>query len=176
MSLMPPTRTIAGFSLLLLLTSTTLAQDVARRQVHLTGRVVARVNLLLGFPENSLGGQHYDDFVFQVDSKRGSTKQNSLIKVRYEFYRDEPGLADSFFDHSRRYGLRLTREPACDEMLESISYEQNVSENGEALPPTYVLQILKGAPKDLLKTETKLQCFILRRVISRLLGTTTDQN
>lgn len=88
----------------------------------------------------------------------------------YKFYKSEPPLPNSFLDYSIRYELQLTRESSCDETVQSLSYEKNVDETGKQLPPTYVLQFLEGAPKDAIKPDAILSCYVLRPGKYRRIG------
>lgn len=56
----------------------------------------------------------------------------------------------------------MTHETHCDETVESISFQKNEDDTGKPLPPTYDLQILYGAPRNLLRPESVLPCYILR--------------
>jgi hypothetical protein len=54
------------------------------------------------------------------------------------------------------------RTPRCDESVKKLSYEENEDETGKPLPPTYILRMMDGAPKDLLKPDSVLPCYLLR--------------
>jgi hypothetical protein len=55
--------------------------------------------------------------------------------------------------------------------MNSLAYVKNVDESGRPLAPSYVLRFLDGAPKDILKPDAVLPCYVLRpgkyRVLSR---------
>lgn len=135
-------------------------KTAARKQVPLTGHVLARVEHLTGYMRNALGGQLYDVFVFGTDD--GDGKGNSLIPVKivYEFYPKDPSLPEKFFDHSPLYELRVYREAGCDESVKSLSYETD-NEAGKPPRPRNILRVLNGASSDVLKPDLILACYLL---------------
>jgi len=135
---------------------------IARNPRPIVGHVLARVEHLLGFPRNSLGGLQYDLFIFGVSSEPKPGSQIVPVKVSYEFYRYEPYLPEEFFDFSRLCELHVIRDPTCDESVKSLSYEANETDSGKQLPPTYILRILDGVPSDVIKPDLVLPCYVLR--------------
>lgn len=55
-----------------------------------------------------------------------------------------------------------SEKPAVTKPCSTLSYEKNVDETGKPLPPTYVLRPVNGAPKDVLKPDAVLPCYVLR--------------
>jgi hypothetical protein len=133
----------------------------AGKIIIMAGRVLADVDHLTGFLKGSFGDR-YQVFVFGTESKEKQRDHLALVKVMYEFYKSDPSLTDSFFDYSNRYELQLVRESSCDETVQSLSYEKNVDETGKPLPSTYVLRLLDGVPKHVLKPDALLPCYVLR--------------
>jgi len=103
-------------------------------------------------------GPKYTTFIFGVE-KDGVI---APVKVSYAFFKSQGPPPDSFFDHSKLYKLEALREPKCDETLSSLAQIKNVDESGKPLPPTNVLRLLDGAPKELLKPDLVLPCYVLR--------------
>jgi hypothetical protein len=58
--------------------------------------------------------------------------------------------------------LQVIRDSKCDEAVKSLAYVKNVDESGKPLEPTLVLNFLEGAPKDVVKPELVLPCYVLR--------------
>jgi hypothetical protein len=141
--------------------------DQPPRRVPLVGRVLAWKE---SFGFGAGVGPQYEQFVFGV--QRGQSERVTPIKVAYAFFKSDGTLPDSFFDYSKWYELKAVRDARCDESVQSLSYVESVEHgSGKPLPPTYVLRLLEGAPKDVLKPEAVLACYVLRpgdyRVLSR---------
>lgn len=154
------------------LISTGLAQKMPvytqdnEKTVVLAGRVLADVSV---FPFGVGVGPHYAALIFGVEEK--GAEAPVPVKIVYAFFKEEGPLPDSFFEYSKRYELRVYRESKCDESVKSLAYVENETESGRRLPPSYVLQFTRGAPKDVLKPDAVLPCYILRpdgyRVLSQ---------
>jgi hypothetical protein len=99
-------------------------------------------------------------FVFEVERGRGGPV--TPVKVAYTFFKSEGLLPDSFFDYSKHYDLQAVRDSRCDESVKSLSHVKNVAESGKPLPSSYVLRFLDGAPRDVLKPDAMLACYVLR--------------
>lgn len=126
----------------------------------LVGRVLAYVDsMVIGAGV----GPQYQKFIFGVESK-GERGQQVIIPVEivYAFQNSAGFLPHSFFDHSRLYELTAVRDQNCDEKVSVLSYEKNEDETGKPLPSTYILRIMEGFPKDVLKPDLVLPCYILR--------------
>jgi hypothetical protein len=137
------------------------AQKSKRRTektVTLVGRVLAwKLPLFVGAGIGPLS----EVFVFGVegDGAEGITP----TKIIYTFFESNGSLQDNFFDHSKRYELQAIRDTQCDESVKGLSYVKSADhESGKPLPPVYVLRFLDGAPKDALKPDAVLSCYILR--------------
>ena len=133
-------------------------RDVAKRVV--IGHVLASVDSLI----SGAGlGPKYETFIFGVESKGKKGKQIvTPVEIVYAYHKSTGPLPAVFFDYSKRYELRVERDSRCDEKLGVLSYEKNEDENGKELPATYILRMMDGAPKDLLKSDSLLPCYILR--------------
>jgi len=129
----------------------------AEKTTPIVGRVLADVG---SFVFGSGLGPKWATFIF-VAEEGGGTRV-APVKVSYAFFKSDGPLPDSFFDYSKRYELQAVRDRKCDETVESLSYVQNVDESGKSLAPSYVLRFLDGAPKDVLKPDAVLPCYILR--------------
>ena len=146
------------------LTGVTVAQSPATRKPkehpHLVkGRVLARHGGL----RDALGNfdVRRQTFLFGVEPKEPRVQSLSPIKVVYEYLYRNQEPPDSFFDYSVRYQLRVVRNNTCDETVDSLSYEGTADESGKPLGRDYVLRPLEGAPKELLKPELLLPCYVL---------------
>jgi len=106
-------------------------------------------------------GPQYAKFIFGVETKGTKTREVTPVLIAYAFHKKDGPPPDSFYDHSKLYELRVVREPMCDESVSALSYEKNEDETGKQLPPTYVLRFLEGAPKDILKPDSVLPCYVL---------------
>ena len=139
------------------------AQSVPMPKVppEATERVQGRVIAYVSSAAFGAGvGPQYVRFVFGIESQ---DKELKPVKILYAFFKSDGPPRDSFFDHSKLYELQAVRDPKCDESVSSLSYEKNVdSETGKELPPTNVMHFLDGAPKDILKPDVVLPCYLLR--------------
>lgn len=135
----------------------------------IVGRVLADVSTLAS--GSGLGPKHAV-FIFGVEEDRGT--HVAPVKISYAFFKSEGPPPDSFFDHSKRYELQAARDPKCDESVNSLAYVKNVDESGKPLAPSYVLRVLDGAPKDVLKLDAVLPCYVLRPGKYRVLSQKKD--
>lgn len=147
-----------SWSLMLPAQKTPTSEPHTEKKIPLVGRVLAwKQTFALGA---GLGPQ-YEVFVFGVEKDRGVSV--TPIKVAYAFFKSDGPLPDSFFDYSKRYELQAVRDTRCDESVEQLSYVKSVEhDSGKPLPPTYVLRFLEGVPKDVLKPDAVLACYVLR--------------
>lgn len=136
---------------------TTALKESRGKATPIIGRVLADVgSIAFGA---GLGPQ-YITFIFGVEEDGGA--RVAPVKISYAFFKSEGLPPESFFDYSKRYQLRAIRDPKCDESLKSLSYAENVDESGKPMQPTYILRVLDGAPKDVLKPDLVLPCYVLR--------------
>lgn len=129
-------------------------------QIAITGRVLADV---FGLADYLLVGEGFNVKVF-ILGMEASSKQGTLltpVKVKYRFFNWQPILPQSFFDYSRRYELMVVRDHSCDETVESLSYVQAADPSGKPIGEDLVLRPLEGAPKELLKHDLRLPCYVL---------------
>jgi hypothetical protein len=125
-----------------------------------TTPVIGRVLADVGSVAFGAGiGPKYTTFIFGVEQGGGVVVP---VKVSYAFFKDQGPPPDSFFDHSRLYELQAVRQPKCDESVSTLAQIKNVDESGKPLPPTDAFRWLDGAPKDVLKPDLVLPCYILR--------------
>ena len=126
-----------------------------------TTRLLGRVLAWRVIEESGAGlGPEYQVFLFGVEGYKGSSI--TPVKITYAFFRSDGSLHDSFFDYSKRYELQGVRYAKCDESVQSFSYAKNVDESGKPLPPINILRFVDGAPRDALKPDATLACYILR--------------
>jgi hypothetical protein len=129
------------------------------KQTRLVGRILADV---ASFMHGAGVGPQYQTFIFGVESKNTRGEQVvAPVEILYAFFKDEGLLRDSFFDHSKLYELNVVRDSRCDQSLSKLSYEKNADTAGKELPPTNILQILYGAPRNVLKPDLVLPCYVL---------------
>jgi hypothetical protein len=147
-----------SWSLMLLAQKTPTSDPSTEKNIPLVGRVLAWKET---FAFGAGVGPQYEVFVFGVESDRGV--RLTPIKIAYAFFKSDGPLPDSFFDHSKQYELQAVRDFRCDESVEQLSYIKSVEhDSGKPLPPTYVLRFLEGVPKDVLKPNGVLACYVLR--------------
>lgn len=144
----------------------TTPTKTGEKNVALVGRVLADVSSI-AFGAG-LGPQH-TTFVFAVE--HDGQKRVEPVKVSYAFFKSEGPPPDSFFNYSKRYELRVVRDTKCDESVDSLSHIKNVDQSGKPLPPTDALRFLEGAPKDALKYDGILACYVLRPGKYKVLST-----
>ncbi len=126
----------------------------------LSGRVLAYVDSMV---VGAGVGPQYETFIFGVESKGERGEQTiTPVEIVYAFHKSDGLLPHSFFDHAKLYELHAVRDQNCDEKVSVLSYEKNEDSNGKQLPPTYILRVMEGAPKDLLKSDSILLCYMLR--------------
>jgi len=130
------------------------------KRTTLTGRVLAEV---LGLSDYHLVGEGFNVkvFILRMETSQKPGALPSPVKVEYQFFKWQPTLPDTFFDYSKRYELRVVRDPSCDQTLDQLSYMEAEDESGKPLGRDYVLRPLEGAPKELLKPELLLPCYVL---------------
>lgn len=138
------------------------------KEISLRGHVIANVYGLSDYFLVGEPGFNAKDFIFLVDSPN----EQKPVRISYQFFKQEPRLPGPFFSYSTIYELRVTRDPSCDVTVEHLSHMKNEEAGtGKPLPPTNVLHILDGAPKDVLKPEALLPCYVLKpgkyKVVSR---------
>ena len=130
----------------------------AEKTTSLVGRPLAwKLPLFLGAGVGPLS----EVFVFSVE--RGGAEGTAATKIVYTFSEPQGLLPNNFFDYLKRYELQVVRDPKCDETVNTFSYVKSVDHaSGKPLPPDYVLRFSDGAPKDALKPDSILACYILR--------------
>ncbi len=121
----------------------------------LRGRPVAEVVSLLS---SSSLTHKWMSFYFAAEEPNGSVRP---IQIAYAFFRSEQLPSESFWDYSKLYEIKVRRERGCDTKVENLAYVKNTTEDGKELPRSFVLRFAKGAPKDLLKDEAVLPCYVL---------------
>jgi hypothetical protein len=129
------------------------------KKIALKGRVLADVaSLTFGAGV----GPQYQRFIFGVESKNAHGEQVvTPVEILYAFFKDQGPLRDDFFNHSTVYELNVVRDSNCDQSVSALSYEKAEDTTGKELPPLKVLQVLYGAPRDVLKPDAVLPCYIL---------------
>jgi hypothetical protein len=137
-----------------------LAEASKEKTSTLAGRVLAYVDSLV---VGAGVGPQYETFIFGMELKNARGEQVvAPVKVAYAFFKSGGPLPASFFDHSKLYELRVVRDSNCDDRVSNLSYVKNEDETGKQLPPTYILRMMDGAPKDALKPDLVLPCYVLR--------------
>ena len=132
---------------------------IAEKTTPIVGRVLAwKESLVFGAGL----GPKWTVFVFGIESPTHSENQLQPVKISYAFFKDQGPLPDSFYDYSKWYELEVVRDPKCDESVSSLSHERAVGENGKETQPTDALRFLAGSPKDVLKPDAVLPCYVLR--------------
>ncbi len=123
----------------------------------LNGRVLAEVDR----PYGAGVGPLWQLFIFDVEPENGSTKMKPvLLAYLFHNFKLDPPLRKGFFDHSKLYELHVRREHKCDESVETLSIVKNETVDGKPLPPSLGISFIDGAPKDVLRPEMVLPCYV----------------
>ena len=69
----------------------------------------------------------------------------------------------SFYDYSKLYDLQVVRDAKCDKGVSTLSIVKNETEDGKSLPPSSGIWFLEGAPKEAMKSDMVLPCYVLSR-------------
>jgi hypothetical protein len=134
--------------LVLFVLSVALAQDAT----VLRGRVLAEI---YGVYETGTS-ERYQLFIFGVESIGGKGK-SIVSPVIIMYSGSDFDLPKSFFNYSKRYELKVRRDPLGDGSLKSLAYIKIVDPDGkEVQPPISKLRLMHGVPKDILKMDEKL--------------------
>jgi hypothetical protein len=128
----------------------------AEKTTRIVGRVLADVESL-AFGAGV--GPRYTTFIFGVEKNGGEVVP---VKISYAFFKSQGPPPDDFFDHFKLYELSVGRVPKCDETVSSLAQATNVDEAGRPLPSSDALRWLDGAPKDVVKPDLVLPCYLLR--------------
>jgi hypothetical protein len=119
-----------------------------QENIDLRGHVLAAID---SWHETGMG-EHYNQFVFGVESK-GGDGQNIVTPVLITYYSDLD-LPESFFDYSKLYELRVRRSVPAEMPLKSIAYRRYFDPDWvENKPPELILRLLDGVPRDILKMD-----------------------
>ena len=126
----------------------------------LVGRVLAEVQR----PYGAGLGPLWQFFIFGVESESDRDKiKPVLVAYLFHNYKLDPPLREPFFDHSKLYALAVVREGKCDEGVSTLSIVENETETGKPLPPSPGIWFVDGAPKDVLRPEMVLPCYVFSR-------------
>ena len=120
-------------------------------------------------------GPKWTFFLFGIESKKTPEARLQPVKIAYAFFKDQGLPPDSFYQYSKRYELQAVRDPRCDESANGFAYIGNEDETGKQLAPTFALRFLDGAPKDALKPDAVLPCYILRPGKYKILSQDKDR-
>ena len=101
-------------------------------------------------------------FLFAPESKTNKNHRETLIKVVYKYFRQEPKLPQEFFDYSLRYRLRVTRDRDCDQTLRDLVYVPYRDGSGARVGESRMLFPAQGAPALDPNVDLMLQCYALR--------------
>jgi len=127
--------------------------------VILKGRVLASV---ISFTTGAGIGPSYESFIFVVEMEDKIKRESfSPVKILYKYFTPDGSLKDEFFDYTKFYELKVTRDIERDESVKSISYVKNVDEDGKELPPRFTLRFSESSPIDSLGSDLVLPCYIL---------------
>lgn len=142
-----------------LLSGSVTAQSDSEQNIRLRGRVLAEVaSLTMGAGV----GPQYQTFIFGVETTTPDGKATVLpVEILYAFFKDQGPLKESFYDHSKLYELEVERDRNCDSPLKKLAYERNSDQTGKELPPRNILYVLYGTPRELLKPDVVLRCYVL---------------
>lgn len=157
MLFMAPMLTLRLLAAIFTATFTLASEKAAVSPEHtvVRGRVIADIrSVAFGA---GLGPQ-WMSFIFAVQTSSGKVIP---VRIAYAFYKTGHLPPDSFWDYAKLYDLNVQRDPRCDTTVQAISFDKNVDEPGNTLPPTLVLHSAKNAPARPLRPDTALPCYVL---------------
>ncbi len=139
----------------------TQTDSKSKKAVKLTGRVVASINSLTF----GAWSPKYQSFLFLPEGKSEQSINRRPIRIVYEFFKQDNYLKREFFDHSKRYELKVLRKPGCDDKLTEFGYETMSTEIDGKLTETKkisILKVLKGVEVNLFDENEILSCYTLQ--------------
>jgi hypothetical protein len=110
-------------------------------------------------------GPDFEIFIFGAEAGEANP-----LKIEYVFFSPEEPPPESFYDYSKRYELQAVRDTTCDESVNSLSYLKTTDDSGKPGEPIYVLRMLDGVPKDVLKPDAVLACYVVKAGHYKVLG------
>jgi hypothetical protein len=137
-----------------------LARTSMRDKEIMVGRVLAEIDR----PAGAGVGPLWRFFIFGVESS-SANEQTKPVLIRYVFHNwkaDGPPPA-SFYDYSRLYELQVVRDAKCDEAVSTLAIVKNETEDRKSLPPSPGIWFLNGTPRDAVKSDMVLPCYVLSR-------------
>ena len=129
--------------------------------VAILGRVLAAPDPMLHNGGNL--SCRFEQFLFGAELE-GAARQRVLMPVLVSFcyYGYEAPLPETFFDHTILYELHVTRDPVADVLLKDVAFHRQVDPStGKSEPPTMGMRVLGGVPRNLLKPDLLLPCYVL---------------
>jgi hypothetical protein len=146
---------IKGITITLLLITALVPNMAAEKKTRLRGRVLAAIDSM---HSESGTSYRYQQFIFGVESSNHQGQEIvTPVLITYSLPTSGDFLTKSFYDYSKLYELRAFRRANSDTPLESIAYIRYMSfDNREIDPPTLILRLLDGVPKDILKMDMVL--------------------
>lgn len=128
------------------------------KTTKLTGHV-------LGFrlhPLKNMGdGPDGEYFVFIPDWTKAKIHEASPVLIAYSFFSNEPDLPDSFFDYSKHFQIKVSRNPDCDGTAVGVFYIKTTYTDKPEKPPgkDYFFHLSIGAPKMDFADDLALPCY-----------------
>ena len=129
--------------------------------VTIVGRVLAAPDPMLHNGGNL--SCRFEQFLFGAELE-GAARQRVLMPVLVSFcyYGYEAPLPETFFDHTILYELHVARDPGEDVLLKDVAFHTGVDPStGKTRPPTMGMRVLGNVPRNLLKPNLLLPCYVL---------------
>ena len=123
---------------------------------------------MLGYVPNllKLNGDGSDNlsFVFIPDAAKKQGHPTTPVAIRYHWFPDEPELPDSFFDFSKHFEIKVSRDFRCDTKVRELFYIK-LDYVGEPEKPSermYYFRLAANAPKLDFADDLALPCYEMR--------------
>jgi hypothetical protein len=135
------------------------ASKLPFEEFRIVGRVLASPDPLM---HASTLDCHVEEFLFGVESiGTGAKKLITPVEIANCYHGNEQPLPDAFFDHSKLYQLRVARICGGDSTFAEAAFATWVDTATGKEKQVMGMQMLKGAPKHLLKPDLVLPCYVL---------------
>jgi hypothetical protein len=153
-----------GTAMLAILIVALMSVSIAKprpKMRKLSGHVLGYVPNLLKW--NGDGGELLS-FVFVPDAAKKADPPAVPFAVEYRWFSDEPELPNSFFDFSKHFEIRASRNPDCDTTVQELFYIKVNYVGRPEKPPgrEYYFRLAANAPKMDFADELKLPCYEMR--------------
>jgi len=100
-------------------------------------------------------------FVFIPDSDKAKVPQVSPVLIAYSFFSDETPLPNSFFDYSKHFQIKVSRNADCDQTAAEVFYIkiEYTDKHEKGSRRDYFFSLSAGAPKMNFADDLSLPCY-----------------